>query len=184
MVLTKTQVNSNRTWNPERPIRGSQAGFTLIEILIALAIFSIGMLGILSSVNSVMFHQANARDMSLATLYSTQKIEEIKQIATNEPAGGGFGFDYLLGTWPSASTMTSVDNWTYSDTDTPQTGFTRTWTLSAYPAGGSNPHLADAANRAQVNMVQVSVTTSWTDSRGNTHSVPISVLLHRRQFIQ
>ena len=43
-------------------VLASQGGFTLIEVLIAVGIFSIGMLGILSSVNSVMFNQANARN--------------------------------------------------------------------------------------------------------------------------
>jgi prepilin-type N-terminal cleavage/methylation domain-containing protein len=54
-------------------------GFTLLEIVIALAVFSIGLVGILS-LFPVGFQSAKrASDLSQATIYAQEKIEELKR---------------------------------------------------------------------------------------------------------
>ena len=74
----------------------NEAGFTLLEVLISMVIMTVGILGILSSVNSVNHFQRHSRDMTMATMHATNKLEEIKRVATNEPTGGAFGFNYFV----------------------------------------------------------------------------------------
>jgi prepilin-type N-terminal cleavage/methylation domain-containing protein len=73
-----------------------QAGFTLIEILVSIAIVAFGILGLIKVVDSIIYYQNESREISQATLLATNKIEEVKRISTNEPSGGKYGFNYLV----------------------------------------------------------------------------------------
>ena len=62
-----------------------QAGFTLIEILVSIAIVAFGILGLIKVVDSITYYQNESREISQATLLAANKIEEVKRLSTNEP---------------------------------------------------------------------------------------------------
>lgn len=158
----------------------TQSGFTLIEVLVSIVILGVGILGFLMSIDSVFRYNRISENMTQATLSASNKLEELKRMATNEPTGGGFGFSYMIDTASGyLSTLTAVDNWTYTGNDT-DGDITRTWTLEAYPAGGSNPSFLEPLN---VDMVQATVTTEWLDDKSQTRGVTLKTLMHRRQFL-
>jgi len=68
----------------------SQSGFTFIEILLSIAIFSIGILGLMTTTSSVSLHQRSTDEVTEAKMIASDRLEEIKGLATNEPLGGGF----------------------------------------------------------------------------------------------
>lgn len=164
------------------PIR-NDAGFTLIEVLISMTLMTVGILGLLSSVNSVNHYQRHSKDMTLATMHSGNKLEEIKRAATNEPTGGAFGFGYLVDDAGYLTGYTATDNWTRSSSDTVD-GLTRSWSISVYPTPGSGQTAAESfLIPGAIRMVEAVVTTSWTDEQGNARNVVVATVLHRRQFL-
>lgn len=160
----------------------SDRGFTMLEILVSLVLLTVGILGILSSVSSVMHYQRHSRDMTLATMHATNKLEEIKRVGTNEPTGGAFGFSHLVDSTAGGyvNGYTAPDDWTRSSSDTVD-GMTRTWTLNIYPFQDANQ---DFTVPNLIRMVEAVVTVQWTDERGNQKNVELATVLHRRQFIQ
>jgi len=155
----------------------------MLEVLVGMSILTVGILGLLSSVNTVNHFQRHSKDMTLATMYSTNKIEEVKRVGTNEPTGGAFGFGYLVDDTAGGylNGYTASDDWTRSSSDTVN-GMTRNWSLSVYPGSaqtGAQSFLVPGAIR----MVEAVVTTSWTNEKGDTKNVELAVVLHRRQFL-
>jgi len=167
--------------NPFRAVRGSsrQDGFTLLEVLVTIVLLTVGMFGLIASVNSVIRYQKHSSFMTEATLHCANKLEEVKRLATNEPTGGTYGFDYLVGTYPTADSMTQVDDFTYTKTETVN-GMTRVLTLTADPFNNQ----ASFVEPDSIPMVEAVAQTSWTEDNGNTFNVELSSVLHRRQFLQ
>jgi type IV pilus assembly protein PilV len=60
---------------PARP-RSSEAGFTLLEVLMALLIGMIGLLGTVAVQQTVLRATANANDAQIATRLATQRMEQ------------------------------------------------------------------------------------------------------------
>jgi prepilin-type N-terminal cleavage/methylation domain-containing protein len=174
----------------------SQAGFTFIEVMIAISIFSIGVLGLMTSTHTVSHNQRNADFVTEATLVASDRLEEIKRKATNEPVGGSFGFDYFvddqaggfldLTKTPTAWTAPNDNQREISEgnTDDPNIlpGFTRKTTVSVYPTSvwGSQ----DFIDPTNIRMVEVVVDVSWTGTTGQQKSLQLNSVLYRRQFIQ
>lgn len=180
--LFKKNIPMNKTSKLLVPTR-NEAGFTLIEVMVSLTIMTVGILGLLSSVNTVNHYQRHSKDMTLATMHSTNKLEEVKRVATNEPTGGAFGFGYLVDDTASGflNGYTASDDWTRSSSDTID-GLTRSWSISVYPASSQTAAQSFLVPGA-VRMVEAVVTTSWTDEKGGSKSVEVATVLHRRQFL-
>lgn len=161
---------------------GNSAGFTLIEVLASMVILSVGILGLASAVNSVNHYQNQSKNVTLATMHTTSKLEEIKRRGTNEPTGGIYGFDYLVddGANGYMNGYAAPDAWTRSSSDTVN-GFTRNWELTIYPTTAQATE--SFTNPGTIHMVDVAVTTSWVDGKGKTKSVQAGTVMHRRQFI-
>jgi prepilin-type N-terminal cleavage/methylation domain-containing protein len=170
----------------------SQAGFTFIEVMIAISIFSIGILGLMTSTHTVSHGQRNSDSVTEATLIASDRMEEIKRKATNEPSGGIYGFDYFVD--DQTGGFLDLANWTatndnvreISETNAQDSnilpGFTRRTTVSVYPTGvwGDEDFLVPA----DIHMVEVMVEVSWTGTTGATKSLHLNTVLQRRQFIQ
>lgn len=157
----------------------NQKGFTLMEVMVSMVILSIGLFGLIKSADSVIFYQNNSRLVTEATMLTANKIEQIKGFSANDPTGGAFGFDYLVTTYLTEAGLTADDDWTYSKTE--QDGeFDVTWQLQVFPSGGDETF----DDTLSIHMLEVLVTTSWTDSRGNAKNVEMASVLHRRQFIE
>ena len=82
------KVENHKFLNSILKCKTDQAGFTLIEVLVSMTILALGILGLITVVNSIMYHQSKSREVTQATLLIKNKIEEIKRISTNEPSGG------------------------------------------------------------------------------------------------
>ena len=124
--------------NTQNIIFHNQIGFTLIELLISIVVLSVGILGLIKVVDSVIFYQNRSHDNSRAALFVTNKIEEIKRLSTNEPAGGIYGFDYLVRDYANETGMNRVDDTTYSIIETIDEGngstvINRSLTFKTYP---------------------------------------------------
>lgn len=152
-------------------------GFTLIEVLVSIVIMTIGMIGLLSSFSSVTLFNQRAQKNTTASMYVSNKMEEIKRAGVNEPTGNTFGFDYLVSTTGYLSGMTQQDNWTYLASDTVE-GISRTWTLEVYPTGES----VTFATPSDITMIQATVTGQWTE-KGTTQNMSVSTIINRRQFM-
>lgn len=85
-------------------------GFTLIEILVAIAILSIALLGLVSLTVMVIKSDSFSKSMTTATTLANDKMEELKKTAYASLASG---------------------------TDTAESIYTRTWTVTSNsPAAG------------------------------------------------
>jgi len=165
--------------------KADQTGFTLIEVLVSITILALGILGLITAVNSIMYHQSKSREVTQATLLIKNKIEEIKRISTNEPSGGTLGFKYLVTDYLAAQNMNQVNDKKYSrsevinkEKELPQ--MTRTLTLQTYPQE-SNRSFSDPD---QINLLEIIVRMEWVDKRGNPKSMEMGSLIHKRHFIE
>lgn len=166
----------------------SQSGFTFLEILISITIFSVAILGLMTTSHTVGMSQRSADDMTEATMIATDHMENIKRFATNEPLGGAYGFDYLIDSAGFLVSYSAPDDFTRSrvettteDPDLPP-GVTRTTTLTIYPASAQATE--DFTMPDTIHMVEVQVDVTWVDASGATKKIPLSTVLQRRQFIQ
>ncbi|MBL4665256.1 MAG: prepilin-type N-terminal cleavage/methylation domain-containing protein [Nitrospinaceae bacterium] len=157
----------------------NQKGFTLIEVMVSMVVLSIGLFGLIKTADSIIYYQNNSRLVTEATMKTTNKIEQIKGFSANDPTGGIFGFDYLVTDYLADEGLTKDDDWTYSKTE--QDGeFNVTWQLQVFPSGGDETF----DDPLSIHMLEVLVTTSWTDSHGNARDLEMASVLHRRQFIE
>ena len=165
--------------------KGKQHGFTLIEILVSISILTIGILGLIKVVDSVIYYQSKSSEVTQATLLTTNKIEEIKRLSINEPSGGIYGFNYLVTDYLVDKKMTQVDEKTYSFSEVINEGsklpkMTRTVTLQTYPLGDESSF----SDPGKIDLLEAIIKTEWIDKRGNKKSVELGSLLHKRHFIQ
>jgi prepilin-type N-terminal cleavage/methylation domain-containing protein len=154
-------------------------GFTLIEVMVSMVVLSIGLFGLIKTADSVIYYQNNSRLVTEATMKTTNKIEEIKRFAANEPTGGVYGFNYLVTDYLVDEGFTKDDDWTYSKTET-DGDFSIVLQLQVYPSGGDETF----DDPTSIHMLEALVTTDWNDSRGNAKNVEMASVLHRRQFIE
>lgn len=89
----------------ERPRRRTaRAGFTLLEVVVALAIFAAGILAVLELFSGSLRLSEGARDVSAAQIYASQRMEEAL-LAPNPVPGverGTFGEKYR---WETNTTL-------------------------------------------------------------------------------
>ncbi len=103
--------------NRKYPFSNNKDGFTLIEVLIAMAILAIGMMAVISMQLSAVRNNTKGDLITQATLLAKQKMEQLKSVG-------------------SVTTLTDG-----SESDIDQSGqsggiFDRSWTI-ANPLGGS-----------------------------------------------
>ena len=91
-----------RKGKPRR--RAARSGFTLLEVVVALAIFTAGILAILELFSGSLRLSEGARDVSAAQIYASQRMEEAL-LAPNPVPGverGTFGEKYR---WEANTTL-------------------------------------------------------------------------------
>ena len=179
------KVKNHKLLNSILKRKANQAGFTLIEVLVSMTILAMGILGLITIVNLIMYHQSKSREVTQATLLIKNKIEEIKRISINEPSGGIFGFNYLVTDYLVAESMNQVNNKKYSRSEVLDKGkelpqMTRTLTLQTYPQE-SNRSFSDPD---QIKLLEIIVRMEWVDKRGDTRSMEMGSLIHKRHFIE
>ena len=65
---------------PEKPLSGNKGGFGLLELLIALTILAVGILGVTKLQMQSSFGNAGSRSQSAAANLARSKLEELKRI--------------------------------------------------------------------------------------------------------
>lgn len=116
-------------------------GFTLIEVMIALFILVVALLGLISTTVIVVKANSFSKTMTTATTLAKDRLEQLKNASYTALAGGT---DYATAnstvqTSPSASSM-----------------FTRTWTVTA-----------DGTPATGMKTIQVTVQWNWQNASHN-----------------
>lgn len=121
--------------------RRTQKGFTLLEILAALAVLAIGLVSVLSLFPMGFQSTKRAAETSVASLYGQQKLESILTrgydfVIDNDTGNGTFAEDpyyqWEYSTLPSSPSR-STDPLLFVVLGV-------YWPSQAYDAGGTNPH--------------------------------------------
>jgi type IV pilus assembly protein PilV len=162
----------------------SQSGFTFIEVMIAITLFSVGILGLMTTTHTVSLNQRNADDLTEATLIASDRMEEIKRAATNEPVGGSFGFAYFVNdqTGGFLNGYSAPADFRRTLAETLTGGYTRTTTVTVFPPTAWATE--DFTTPDNIHMVEVQVDVSWANASGATKNILLNTVLQRRQFIQ
>lgn len=136
--------------NPE-----SRNGFTLVEVLIALTIFAIGVLGIISLQSITLVSTDTSGNMSLARILASDQLERI--------AGMPYG---------SASLSVCSTAFCHSDVGNGLGGVTPSVTLDQTGAARSNGRFLRDWNVTTVatGILNVTVRVRWTDVPGGPSS--------------
>lgn len=173
-----------------------QVGFTLLEVLVAMTVLTIGLLGIAAMMITAMQGNQQSRRMTIATNLAQQRIEEMKNIPfenlfQTDPANANNSSNN-----PPASILTiaPVDNgvnpctadypcgdvtandliWTYSsNTTVDNKTFGRIWTVER------NPNINGIANiqTDEQRTIRVQAIVSWSDATGRWHKVTITSII-------
>ena len=101
--------------------KSDQRGFTLFEVLISMFILAVGLLGMSSMVVSVMRATAQSKETSAATVLLQDKMESLRNTATNALTPGNdstsmgnitYLRQWAISTVGNLKTITVTVNWT------------------------------------------------------------------------
>jgi type IV pilus assembly protein PilV len=95
---------------------GKEAGFTLIETMIALLVLTIGLVGTAALMSTTVKTTAKSHLMATAAMLASEKLEDLDRFDKNDPAmvpGGSLGADVV---GYSDDVQISVDNGTIAET--------------------------------------------------------------------
>ncbi|HIE65107.1 MAG: prepilin-type N-terminal cleavage/methylation domain-containing protein [Nitrospira sp.] len=168
-------------------------GFTLIEVMIAMVILSLGLLGTLGMIATSIRGNAFSQQISIATSLATDKIEEMKnetytvldqipppimgeQDVTNElnvvlvdvtPVDNGV--NACPDDYPCGDLVAGDDIWTYVLLATIDNRvYNRIWTVELDP-------VVDGA--ILTSAMKLESIVSWVDGRGRPHKVRLATIL-------
>ena len=133
--------------NRKYPFSNNKDGFTLIEVLIAMAILAIGMMAVISMQLSAVRNNTKGDLITRATLLAKQKMEELK----------------------SVSSVTTLTNGSEDDIDqSGQSGgiFDRSWTITNPLGGSATRQLAGTVEWAYRGVSSSVVLRSITEGSG------------------
>ncbi|MBI5576776.1 MAG: prepilin-type N-terminal cleavage/methylation domain-containing protein [Deltaproteobacteria bacterium] len=68
--------SAKRGWEPALRSAKREGGFTLLEVIVALAILAAGLLGLIELLSGSLRLAGGARDSNAASLYASQRLEE------------------------------------------------------------------------------------------------------------
>lgn len=91
----------------------SQPGFTLLEVMLALAILALALLALLTLRNRDLALQAHARHLVTATALAKLKLEELSQVegARDQERSGDFGERYPGYNWSWTPNPAPIVGW-------------------------------------------------------------------------
>lgn len=148
--------------------RSDQRGFTLVEVMIAMVILLIGMLGVMGMQYYAVSGNTSSREMRVATSLSQQVIEQFK--ATPYANLGAFAPDPIPANIALSGGVNYVRSW-WVVPDCVGLNPGGNACAGVAPACASNP---DGAPNIQVSAVRAQ--TCWTDKDGVNHSVTLDSL--------
>ena len=90
-----------------RRLRNNNSGFTLMEVLVAMLILSVGLLGMAALVTGIINSNKLSNRISAATVLAQDKMEEIKIIGYDDASGGTEDYNTILD-YPLYKRVTNV----------------------------------------------------------------------------
>lgn len=129
--------------------RKNENGFTSIEVIIAIMLLGVALLGLASVTVSVIRGNDFSKMVTTATTQARDKIEELKN---------------------TGATQSGYDNNLAGGSDTVDTVYTRQWTVGAVGAA--------APQNDQTIMKKITVTVTWTWSIW-PHTVTLNTIISR-----
>ncbi|GEM_PF-968545 len=184
MINNKEKFSKVRALSRVAQVIKNQSGVSMLEVAIGLLILAVALVAFLSSAGNVSYFNKRAEQENKATQLASNKMEEIKRLSTNEATGGDYGFSYVTSQTGMLASMTRGSAYKYSTSDTEDI-YTRTWTLEVYDTTTNAVATGDVSfdTPDQIRVIQATVEVTWTDMKGQSKSVQLATLLHRRQFI-
>jgi len=134
--------------------RHSKKGTSLIEIIVAVAIFTLAMGGLLSCILATMYLSEISKNSTIATADLRNMMEKIKATP----------FDYLTADFPDADVDGPAAN--------PYPGITGAYKLI-------NEHITVTYANPNVDPLEIRVTATWADRRGRTYNGSMSTFRTR-----
>jgi len=144
----------------EHGIPASQGGFSLLEVLIALTILAVGLLGLALFQVTAIQGNASASDTVAATYYGQDQMERIQLVPFDNLASSPFG---ITGVLPDNAAIQSITDNNQTTVSKKGLRYYRVWAVS-----NVTPTLR---------MIQVWV--YWWDQRGRSHTVQLVTLRGR-----
>jgi type II secretion system protein I len=88
-----------------------QSGFTLLELMVALVILALGIVGLMRAVSQGMAATAQIRDVTTATTLAQMKMEELASHVADLPAesSGDFGDEAPAFSWRATAESTDIE---------------------------------------------------------------------------
>jgi type IV pilus assembly protein PilV len=137
----------------EHGIPASQGGFSLLEVLIALTILAVGLLGLALFQVTAIQGNASASDTVTATYYGQEQMERIQLVPFDNLASSPYGITGFL-----------PDNAIRSITDSNQTTVSKK---------GQRYDRVWAVSNVTPTLKMIRVWVYWWDQRGRTHTVQL-----------
>ena len=146
-------------------------GFTLVEVMIAMVVLLIGMLGVMGMQYYAVSGNAVAREMRIATNYSQGVIEQIKGTPYANLASGTDPAALPVAPEISGAMLNITRRWWVVQNCTELQGNGDTCAAAAVPPCSTNP---DGAAVPDVSAVRAR--TCWNDTNGTNHSVTLDTI--------
>ena len=89
-------------------IKRNQSGFTIIEIIIAIIVLTVGVLGLVTTAALVTRMIARGQRSAVATAFGSRRLEQLRAVACTARANGS---DTLY----RGSNWVAINNWTFTD---------------------------------------------------------------------
>jgi type IV pilus modification protein PilV len=136
----------------EQGIAASQEGFSLLEVLIALTVLAIGLLGLALFQVTAIQGNASANDTVAATYYGQDQMERLQLVPFDNLASSPYG---ISGGLPADNTIRSITDGNQTTVSKKGQRYYRVWAVSNVTSTRK--------------MIQLWV--YWWDQRGRPHNV-------------
>lgn len=130
-----------RTPVPPARKQGGATGFTLVEVLIAMFVLTVGLTAMATLVGQTLGGTERARDLGLAATLTSEKLEDLNRWPTTDADvanGGSLNADTTVGTIDYFDDVVfSTNNGTVTETISTKTGGVTTYVATAHSPNGN-----------------------------------------------
>lgn len=155
-------------------------GFTLIEVLIAMALLSFGLMAVASLAGTIIKATESGRKQTQAVNLAVEKLEMLKAIpyADIQSTGGSGGITRACA--GASPTFTCTPNGAAGTSSAPtvtinNAAFTWNWTVTYVDLDGDAVVVEATGNADSRDIKRIDLTVTWTDLFG-AHSTKLTVL--------